>query len=106
LIESELGCTFVHACQARWNCGACWLIVDGSVNAPSRSASGKLGTPRERIQSANVRSWAWFWALLVGFPPLGRRWWQAWPADLNAGELRAALPGEILTCPWFPELET
>ena len=39
-------------------------------------------------------------------PPLGRRLWQAWSADLNAGELGSALPGEIVTCTWLPELET
>jgi hypothetical protein len=67
---------------------------------------GKFGTPCERIQSANVRPWAWFWAPLAGFPPLGRRLWHVWSADLNAGELGSALPGEMVTCSWPPELET
>lgn len=55
-IESELGSTLLQACIVCWNAGACWLIMDGRVNAPSRSASGKFGTPCERIQSANVRA--------------------------------------------------
>jgi len=32
--------------------------------------------------------------------------WQVWPADLNAGELGSAAPGEMVTCVWLAELET
>ena len=42
---------------------------------------------------------------MAGFPPLGRRLWHVWPADMNAGELGSARPGEIVPCVWLPELE-
>src|SRR6202043_1765820 len=75
-IESELGSTFAHAFVARWNWGACWSIAEGSVIAPSRSGSGKFGTPCERMQAANFTTCASCWGLLppAGDPLLGRRW--------------------------------
>ena len=83
------------------------MIVDGSVNAPSRSASGKSGTPCERMQFANLRACCCCWPLLaeVATRP-GRRWRQVRSAALNAGESGLAVPGEILTCTPLPEAET